>query len=100
MTGRNSFLTACLAGAAPLGLAGLCVCQGPDRPKAAIERPAKDLVARTAGPAVPGAIVNPKVQPGKVRWHASFDDACRAARASGKPVLLFEMMGRLDEKFC
>jgi hypothetical protein len=43
---------------------------------------------------------NPKVEPGKVRWHASFDDAQRAAGRSGKPVLLFHLMGRLDRQFC
>jgi hypothetical protein len=43
---------------------------------------------------------NPKVQPGKVRWHADFTAACRAAAKSGKPVLLFQMMGKLDERFC
>jgi hypothetical protein len=72
-----------------------------DRPKRVIERPTEALLAGGA-PAAAGdkAFVNPKVQPGKVRWHADLDAACRAARASGKPVLLFHMMGRLDEKFC
>jgi hypothetical protein len=41
-----------------------------------------------------------KVPPGKVEWHADFATACRAARDSGKPVLLFQMMGRLDHQFC
>jgi hypothetical protein len=43
---------------------------------------------------------NPVVSPGKVRWHASFADARAAARKSGKPVLLFHMMGQLDRQFC
>jgi hypothetical protein len=43
---------------------------------------------------------NPKVEPGLVRWHPSFAAACAAAKKSGKPVLLFQMMGRLDEQFC
>jgi hypothetical protein len=43
---------------------------------------------------------NPKVQPGLVRWHPSLEAACTAAKKSGKPVLLFQMMGRLDEQFC
>jgi hypothetical protein len=43
---------------------------------------------------------NPKVEPGKVKWHADFAAACEAARKSGKPVLLFQMMGRLDQQFC
>jgi hypothetical protein len=74
-----------------------------DQPKKVIESPAKRLLARQTGAApasATGAFVNPKVQPGKVRWHADFDTACRAATQSGKPVLHFQMMGRLDEKFC
>ena len=43
---------------------------------------------------------NPTVRPGRVRWHNDFADACAAARGSGKPVFLFHMMGRLDQKFC
>jgi hypothetical protein len=43
---------------------------------------------------------NPQVRPGRVRWHADFSAACAAGRSSGKPVLLFQMLGRLDQKFC
>jgi hypothetical protein len=43
---------------------------------------------------------NPAVRPGRVRWHQDFAAACAAGRNSGKPVLLFHMMGRLDQKFC
>ncbi len=43
---------------------------------------------------------NPRVRPGRVRWHADFSRACAASRASGKPVFLFHMMGRLDQRFC
>jgi hypothetical protein len=43
---------------------------------------------------------NPPVPPGKVRWHASFADAQAAAQRSGKPVLLFHMLGQLDRQFC
>jgi hypothetical protein len=98
MTGRKQFLAAGLAGAAALGLAAVA----PAQTKGLIERPTERvLAAATAGPAAAAdGFANPKVPPGKVRWHASFEDACRAARASGKPVLLFQMMGRLDEKFC
>jgi hypothetical protein len=46
------------------------------------------------------AFDNPKVEPGKVRWHADFETACAAAEKSGKPVLLFQMMGKLDDRFC
>jgi hypothetical protein len=74
-----------------------------DLRKGQIEQPTERLAARAAPApaAAAGAdFVNPKVQPGKVRWHADFDTACRAAARSGKPVLLFQMMGRLDQKFC
>jgi hypothetical protein len=43
---------------------------------------------------------NPKVTPGLVHWTGDFEDACRAAQRSGKPVLLFQVLGRLDERFC
>lgn len=43
---------------------------------------------------------NPTVQAGEVKWHASFAAACGAAKKSGKPVLLFHMMGQLDKQFC
>jgi hypothetical protein len=72
-------------------------------PKHVIESPTKRVLADRSAPvptAPGGAFVNPKVRPGKVRWHADFDAACRAARKSGKPVLLFQMMGNLDDRFC
>jgi len=43
---------------------------------------------------------NPKVRPGLINWHKSFQDACLASKSSGKPVLLFPMLGRLDQEFC
>ena len=43
---------------------------------------------------------NPTVKAGEVKWHQSFADACAAAKKSGKPVLLFHMMGQLDKQFC
>jgi hypothetical protein len=43
---------------------------------------------------------NRSIKPGLVRWHKSFDEACLAAKSSGKPVLLFQMLGRLDQEFC
>ena len=41
-----------------------------------------------------------QVEPGKVKWHGSVDEAVKASRQSGKPVLLFHLMGRLDRQFC
>jgi hypothetical protein len=48
----------------------------------------------------PGREANPPAPPGRVRWHENFGAACTAAERSGKPVFLFHMLGRLDEKFC
>ncbi len=66
-----------------------------------IEKPAKTLIAKESS-TVPAAddFVNPKVQPGLVKWHPSLNAACQAAQKSGKPVLLFQMMGKLDDQFC
>jgi len=75
-----------------------------DTPKmAAIEVSALAAVrgSSTGATAKPSAeFVNPKVQPGKVPWHDSFAAACAASAKSGKPVLLFQMMGKLDDQFC
>jgi hypothetical protein len=75
----------------------------PDRGKGFIEFPAKNVVAQTA-PAQPvkpaDGFVNPKVEPGKVKWHATFAEACAASAKTGRPVMLFQMMGKLDDQFC
>lgn len=41
-----------------------------------------------------------RVQTGLVAWHTSFSEACKKSKLSGKPVLLFEMLGKLDDEFC
>jgi hypothetical protein len=68
-----------------------------DITKGEIERPAKAVVQVNSGAA---ASVNPKVQPGRVQWHPTFEAACAASQKSHKPVLLFQMMGKLDDQFC
>ena len=40
-----------------------------------------------------------KVTPGKVRWHQDFAAAVEESRSSGKPVLLFQLLGQLDDEF-
>jgi hypothetical protein len=88
---------------------------GPGQPNAAapaditktvrIERGPTSIV-KMSGPApantttVPVSIDNPTVKAGEVNWHKSFAEACAAAKKSGKPVLLFHMMGQLDKQFC
>ncbi len=72
-----------------------------EAPKKVIERPTKEVMAARSG-AAPVAVPfdNPKVAPGRVVWHPSFAAACKASQVSRKPVLLFQMMGKLDEQFC
>ena len=36
----------------------------------------------------------------KVRWHSSFDRALLASAESGRPVMLFQLLGNLDDEFC
>jgi hypothetical protein len=102
--------TRLVAGAAVLALAGLVAVaagdpkparRAADRGKMVIEAPVKAMLAGGGQPAAgSGGFVNPHVEPGRVKWHPTFAAACRAARKSGKPVLLFQMMGKLDEQFC
>jgi hypothetical protein len=66
-------------------------------PKRRVESPVKETVANAAP--TPAA-ENPTVDTGKVKWHKTLDDAQAAAKKSNKPVLLFQMMGYLDKKFC
>jgi hypothetical protein len=67
-----------------------------------VEKPTNKLLARESAAVTntAGTFANPKVQPGAVRWHATWTAACAAAGKSGKPVLLFQMMGKLDDQFC
>ncbi len=74
-----------------------------DPSKVRVESPTEKMLAGRTDPSTSGTnpqFINPKVEPGKVRWHKTFAAACRAAKQSGKPVLLFQMMGKLDERFC
>jgi hypothetical protein len=56
----------------------------------------------TAQPATAAAdtATNRRVQPGLVTWHETHAAALAAAKKSGKPVLHFQLLGRLDEEFC
>jgi hypothetical protein len=67
-----------------------------------IEPATKAVVARASAPAptTAGSFVNPRVPPGQVNWHPTLAAARKAAQKSGRPVLLFQMMGKLDEQFC
>ena len=71
-----------------------------DVSKIDIEAPTKALVktAPAAG-ARSAKSDNPPVRPGKVRWHADYNAALAASKWSGRPVLLFQLLGQLDQKF-
>ena len=56
------------------------------------------LNAAVAKPAHAPAIV--AARPGALAWHAEFDGARAASAASGRPVLLFQLLGRLDTEHC
>lgn len=45
------------------------------------------------------ASTNELVAPGLVKWHADWDAAKAAAERSGKTILLFQLLGRLDQQF-
>jgi hypothetical protein len=98
MTRRSRLPLSAGLAAAALALATPCGARAADPTKGAVEKPVRDALAGASATRAGGT--NPKVAPGKVRWHAHFAAARAAARASGKPVLLFQMMGKLDEQFC
>jgi hypothetical protein len=62
-----------------------------------IEKPTKALATARAATTDTN---NPTVEPGKVKWHKTVADARAAAEKSGRPVLVFHMMGQLDKQFC
>lgn len=56
-------------------------------------------------PVAPGTIGASVVHPDQdvvvpVAWHASYDEALNASRISGKPVMLFQLLGKLDDALC
>jgi hypothetical protein len=67
-------------------------------PAKEVSSPAKDVPARAHKPALKPQ--QEKVAPGKVHWHRAIQTAMDASKQSGKPVLLFQMMGHLDDRFC
>ncbi|MDA1263986.1 MAG: hypothetical protein O2816_02770 [Planctomycetota bacterium] len=44
--------------------------------------------------------VTPSATVPEIRWHGDYAAALAASAQSGKPVLLFQLLGRLDEEFC
>lgn len=72
-----------------------------DRSKSFIERPIERLLAtdKLAKNTATISDDNPSVQPGLVKWHKDFETACTAAGKSGRPVMLFQLLGKLDQRF-
>ena len=66
-----------------------------DMSKMVIERPVKTLLRERTMEVAPG-----KVSAGLVKWHADLKLATEAANRSGKPVMVFHLMGNLDDRFC
>jgi hypothetical protein len=56
--------------------------------------------AQEVSPVTTAAAPQTTVAPGKVHWHASLTEAVQAAKDTGKPILHFELLGRLDQEFC
>lgn len=42
---------------------------------------------------------NQACQPGLVQWHKDLETARAASETSGKPILLFQLLGNLDQRF-
>ena len=86
-----------------LACAALAQAQGEraDASKSIAEIGIKEALKRSYGFG-PGELppLDDAVKAGDVAWHGSFEDALSAARVSGKPVLLFQLLGRLDDELC
>jgi hypothetical protein len=84
----------------------------PDRPrvsdvtKMSVERPVAAVIKNASLAVDQPAVIdratysNPAVKPGLVCWHSSFALACEASKRTHKPVLLFQLLGKLDHQFC
>lgn len=93
----------------------------PDISKLRIEAPLKSMLKTSAAPdlfksletkgelekldnavpiSAPPAVAIVKVKPGLISWHKNLTAAMKSASKSGKPVLVFHMMGSLDDRFC
>lgn len=53
--------------------------------------------ARAASPVV---APHDRVSTGLITWHNNVQEAMSKSAKSGKPVLVFHMMGMLDDRFC
>ncbi|HMP03485.1 MAG TPA: hypothetical protein PKD86_14030 [Gemmatales bacterium] len=70
----------------------------PDVSKRMMEAPTRRLVDSSTPS--PTDFVNPRRAPGKIAWHPTWEAALTASARSGKPILLFQLLGKLDLEFC
>lgn len=79
-----------------------------DRTKVVLIEPAAEAIVRGSQPLDRAALQeptvvpeadNPAVKPGKVNWHEDVAAAIAAAKISRKPVLVFHLLGELDQRF-
>ena len=66
--------------------------------KTTVSKDGAETGAITHAPAVVAPMA--KVKPGLVNWHKDITDATNHSAKSGKPVLVFHMMGSMDDRFC
>jgi hypothetical protein len=71
-----------------------------EQPVAALIKKASLSVDRPTAVIEGSGLGNPKIKPGEVCWHSSFAEACEASARTHKPVLLFQLLGKLDHQFC
>jgi hypothetical protein len=67
-----------------------------------IELPPKRLLVEASNKAAREGVTDrefKKVAPGKVQWHKDYATAVGKSKLSNKPVLLFQLLGQLDEEF-
>lgn len=55
---------------------------------------------QASSPQQPLIAINRLTKPGLVRWHRNLMEARQRGASSGKPVLVVEMLGKLDHEFC
>jgi len=71
----------------------------PDARKAVVEAPIRKKLKPPGPTDASPPRLDEKVAPGKVSWHADLKAARRASTQSDKPVLLFQLLGDLDQRF-
>lgn len=71
-----------------------------DLRKAVIEAPVAKVLMNSDSLVTSGASARSKRVAGLVTWRSNLGTAIDAAAKTGKPILHFQLLGRLDEEFC